>query len=372
MSSTKLELINTGILMGIIHVLTGPDHLSALATLCGTNIHTQDHSRREAFLLGIRWGIGHSFGLLVVGGLLIAMEESSGDWIGMDPLLSTILEGFVGVFMLALGAYGLFKADKNNRESAVSAALAESFKGSSLESLKLQEEVEIPIRRDTIVAQMEGVLETDSMHESMHELNDSFRWGSRCSFNEMESTCGPSDLSFVTVPIKHPQFSVPSVKPHTPTNLISATSLMNNHTSPDHSMTLSASSYDRAAAHEIYSHLFHGMGRFCTPGVLALVAGVLHGVAGPGGVLGVIPAVQLRDAKLAIIYLGTFCLTSTCVMGGFAAFYGTLSEWLAGGGRGQSGNRVFMVEVGSALLSLCVGFIWLVLLSLGKLDEVFP
>jgi len=46
------------------------------------------------------------------------------------------------------------------------------------------------------------------------------------------------------------------------------------------------------------------------------------------GILGVIPAAQLRDAKLASLYLGAFCLISTIVVGGFAAFYGNLSEWL--------------------------------------------
>jgi hypothetical protein len=66
-------------------------------------------------------------------------------------------------------------------------------------------------------------------------------------------------------------------------------------------------------------------------------------------------------------------------MGAFATFYGSLSKWLAGGdvsgeqaqrGRGW-GNRVFMVEVGSALLSVCVGMLWLTLSALGKMDEVF-
>ena len=61
-------------------------------------------------------------------------------------------------------------------------------------------------------------------------------------------------------------------------------------------------------------------------------------------------------------------------MAGFATFYGSLSDWMAGGSRrgGRASSRVLMVEVGSSLLSVCVGVIWLVLLAVGKLDEVFP
>ncbi len=77
--STTIELINTGILMGIVHVLTGPDHLSALATLNGMNISTHSNNNCDSFLLGIKWGLGHSLGLLVVGGALIIMEESGSE-----------------------------------------------------------------------------------------------------------------------------------------------------------------------------------------------------------------------------------------------------------------------------------------------------
>ena len=124
MSFTTPELVQTGIVMGIIYVLTGPDHLSALATLAGTLGHNGDNgggdTRREAFLLGVRWGIGHSCGLLLLCGILITIEqEESGEWIGMDPMLRMVMEGFVGVFMLALGAYGLFRADRNCRQSVL-------------------------------------------------------------------------------------------------------------------------------------------------------------------------------------------------------------------------------------------------------------
>mmetsp|Transcript_27888 Transcript_27888/g.59482 ORF Transcript_27888/g.59482 Transcript_27888/m.59482 type:complete len:286 (-) Transcript_27888:534-1391(-) len=133
MSST-IELMSTGILMGIVHVLTGPDHLSALATLSGTSISS--HRHLTSFLLGIKWGLGHSFGLLVVGGILIAMEEGSNEeWIGMESDMSRILESFVGVFMLALGCYGLCKAYRHRREATVPPTTGIS-RGPSKASLK--------------------------------------------------------------------------------------------------------------------------------------------------------------------------------------------------------------------------------------------
>ncbi len=109
----------------------------------------------------------------------------------------------------------------------------------------------------------------------------------------------------------------------------------------------------------------------CNPGHLVVVTGIFHRVAGLGGVLGILPAVQLQDAWLAYIYLATFCVTSTFVMGWFAVFYGLLSRWLVGGDGNKEGDRVFMVEIGLTLLSICVGFVWLAILSLQKLDKVF-
>jgi len=56
MSASVAGIIGKGIAMGILHVLTGPDHLSALATL-SANV-----GQCRAFGLGVRWGLGHSAG----------------------------------------------------------------------------------------------------------------------------------------------------------------------------------------------------------------------------------------------------------------------------------------------------------------------
>jgi hypothetical protein len=60
-----------GLGFGVVHVLTGPDHLSALATLSANDTN--------AFLLGVQWGIGHSFGLVVVATVLIALSSPGND-----------------------------------------------------------------------------------------------------------------------------------------------------------------------------------------------------------------------------------------------------------------------------------------------------
>lgn len=56
--------------MGVVHVLTGPDHLSALITL-SANVE-----KCRAFWYGVNWGLGHSTGVLVVGAIMIAFDES--------------------------------------------------------------------------------------------------------------------------------------------------------------------------------------------------------------------------------------------------------------------------------------------------------
>ena len=88
--------------MGALHVVTGADHISAVASLaCG-------NSRWRAFWLGVRWGAGHSVGLVIVFVAVLALEKETdaGFMRGMNRWMGAV----VGLLMIALGLYGARRA----------------------------------------------------------------------------------------------------------------------------------------------------------------------------------------------------------------------------------------------------------------------
>jgi len=83
-----------GLTAGLIHVLSGPDHLAAVAPLTGGR-------RTAAWRAGFLWGLGHSGGVLAVGLLALALR-------GALPIdaLSSWSERIVGVALVGIGLWG--------------------------------------------------------------------------------------------------------------------------------------------------------------------------------------------------------------------------------------------------------------------------
>eukprot|EP00605_Chrysophyceae_sp_TOSAG23-4_P000764 GSChrysophyteH1.ASY1.ANO1.853.1 assembled CDS len=94
--------------------------------------------------------------------------------------------------------------------------------------------------------------------------------------------------------------------------------------------------------------------------ILSLGIGILHGVAGPGGILGVLPAIEMRNWRSSTIYLGSFIFASTVSMGLFAALYGETTRRLGSTMRAELFLRVF-----SSGASVLVGLVWLCITGLG-------
>lgn len=90
--------ILSGLIAGAAHVISGPDHLAAVAPL---SVRPQ----QAAWRVGMRWGVGHSSGVIVIGLLSLLLRE-------MLPreLLSSWAERLVGIMLIAIGLWGLRKA----------------------------------------------------------------------------------------------------------------------------------------------------------------------------------------------------------------------------------------------------------------------
>jgi hypothetical protein len=93
-------VVAAGLVAGSLHVVSGPDHLIALAPIAAIN-------RRVAFRLGCVWGLGHGLGVAVLGGIGLGAKG----WVDVG-LVSAWSEFVVGIALVSIGAWSIFKASK--------------------------------------------------------------------------------------------------------------------------------------------------------------------------------------------------------------------------------------------------------------------
>jgi len=86
----------TGSIAGLFHVLSGPDHLAAVAPLA-----VEDG--RRGWLAGWTWGFGHASGVVIVALLAIALR----DLLPPIDVISAWSERVVGVALIGIGLWAL-------------------------------------------------------------------------------------------------------------------------------------------------------------------------------------------------------------------------------------------------------------------------
>lgn len=426
------KLIVTGLTFGCIHVLTGADHLSALATL-------SVGSRWKAFGLGIRWGLGHSTGLILVAAILLGLGDR------IDPkVLEHACSWIVGVFMILLGAWGILKARKHEmvRQKAVAAAAAvatsnelegEGGKRGGDDTLQQQEEgrggrARIGVAEAAEISPLQSVSDprstaadtadsasTPSSSSSSFADEDEEMGVELMPPHHFNSSAGKSgsgsgeyssegddnkdgkeegkkekqeekrrresnDSSSYGINDRHSNDKNTSRSKQSLssscaiTNTSSTTGISSSPPQHRRGIAEATEPFLERECNEGY-HVFLVRLRQClrvdleshaVQRIVAFSVGIVHGIAGPGGVLGVLPAARLHSWPKASLYLATFCLSSTLIMGIFAALYGECTSRL-----GSARNIEYKLELFSASLSIIVGVLWMAMILAGKLDVVF-
>jgi hypothetical protein len=94
----------SGIVAGAFHVLSGPDHLAAVAPLAAAD-------RARSVRAGWTWGVGHSAGVMVVAALAVLVRDA------LPPIadISAWGERLVGGALIALGLWSLSRAARLRR-----------------------------------------------------------------------------------------------------------------------------------------------------------------------------------------------------------------------------------------------------------------
>src|SRR5688572_30219100 len=89
-------ILLTGTLAGFFHVLSGPDHLAAVAPIAVAD-------RQRAWIAGWTWGVGHAAGVVVVAILAVLLRDV------LPPVdaVSAWSERLVGVALIAIGLWAL-------------------------------------------------------------------------------------------------------------------------------------------------------------------------------------------------------------------------------------------------------------------------
>jgi hypothetical protein len=98
-----------GLATGLVHVLSGPDHLAAVAPLSAD-------ADRSQWRAGLQWGLGHTAGVMVIGLLLISVRQAL-------PIeaISAYSERIVGIALLLVGGWGFARARSPKRHAHPSA-----------------------------------------------------------------------------------------------------------------------------------------------------------------------------------------------------------------------------------------------------------
>jgi len=91
-------IVGTGLVAGCLHVMSGPDHLVALAPVA-------IESRSQSMRIGAVWGLGHGLGVCALGGIGMVTKQA------LDvTIIAEWSEFLVGLVLVGVGMWAIRRA----------------------------------------------------------------------------------------------------------------------------------------------------------------------------------------------------------------------------------------------------------------------
>lgn len=118
-----MMLVLAGLVAGFVHVLSGPDHLAAIAPYAV-------EAKRRAWRTGVRWGLGHAAGVFGVGLIVLVLREAF-----PVEAVSAWGERLVGFVLVGIGLWGVRTALNRARRSRTHLAPVHSHKAFAVGTL---------------------------------------------------------------------------------------------------------------------------------------------------------------------------------------------------------------------------------------------
>lgn len=139
----SLPIVFTGFLLGMLHA-TDADHVVAVSTIV-----SQQRKLGSAARVGALWGVGHTLTVLLVGSAIILFN------LVIPPRVGQVLEFFVALMLIVLGAITLARVSRYVRES-MSAMLAEGVPGHRHSDQTAQPHLHVHAHGDVVHAHRHG------------------------------------------------------------------------------------------------------------------------------------------------------------------------------------------------------------------------
>ena len=317
----------------------------------------------RAGMLGVQWGIGHALGLALVCAVFFATRRR----MNLDDF-GDYADKAVGASMIALGLISLWhlRRWRTRRERERAHIVDERVAGAG--------DPEVHDDVASASASQLAAAAAPSRHASPAHVALVLEAGS-----EEHAAAHDMRLPHIHVPVGSSPSSSSPAKPASGRALVAA----ERFPSPD------ASDADQSSTDESRRGW-------------SMSIGLVHGIAGPSGILAVLPAVVLADAGKSAAYLVAFFAASATAMGAFAAIFGYVTdlavrrqmddgrdgrceedvgerkgvgfdsrERRVGTRATDAATRVAMgLNLGAGVLAVAVGTLWLILSGLGLLGSL--